>query len=133
MAASAGMRRGDRTLAPAEDANVAATDGGRRERETDPRGVGRLPARRFARKRSSACTARPREPGRRRPARRARRGPRLGRVTLTDGIRAASARVAAKARHVGIEEDAIEAYARSIPAQSPPAPDLEGADDETRA
>jgi hypothetical protein len=54
-------------------------------------------------------------------------------VTLTDDIRAAAARVAAEARSVRIVEHAIEPYARGIPAQSPPAPDIEGADDETRA
>jgi hypothetical protein len=54
-------------------------------------------------------------------------------VTLTDDIRAAAARVAAEARSVRIRENAIEPYARGIPAESPPAPDIEGADDETRA
>jgi hypothetical protein len=52
---------------------------------------------------------------------------------LTDDIRAGAARVAAKARSVRINEGAIEAYASMLPAESPPAPDLEGADDETRA
>lgn len=41
--------------------------------------------------------------------------------------------MAAKARRVNIDADAIDAYARELPAQSPPAPDLEGADDEQRA
>ncbi len=55
-------------------------------------------------------------------------------VGLTDDIRAASARVAAAAEHVRIAEDAIEPYAATLPAESPPAPDLEpGADDERRA
>jgi putative queuosine salvage protein len=54
-------------------------------------------------------------------------------VSLTDDIRAGAARVAARARAVRIDEDAIEPYARSLPSESPPAPDLEGADDETRA
>jgi putative queuosine salvage protein len=54
-------------------------------------------------------------------------------MTLTDDIRAAAARVAAEARSVRIVESAIEPYARGIPAESPPAPDIEGADDETRA
>jgi hypothetical protein len=54
-------------------------------------------------------------------------------VSLTDKIRAASARVAAEARSVRIIEAKIEPYARGIPAESPPAPDIEGADDETRA
>src|SRR3954468_24448088 len=52
---------------------------------------------------------------------------------LTDDIRAAAALVAGAARSVRIRAEAIEPYARSLPAQSPPAPDLEGADDETRA
>jgi hypothetical protein len=54
-------------------------------------------------------------------------------MSLTDDIRAGAARVAAAARRVRIREDAIEVYARDLPAQSPPAPDLEGADDEARA
>ena len=54
-------------------------------------------------------------------------------MTLTDEIRAAAARVAARARHVRIAEDAIEPYAATLPAESPPAPDLEGASLEDRA
>jgi Potential Queuosine, Q, salvage protein family len=54
-------------------------------------------------------------------------------VSLTDDIRAGAARVAAVAKHVRINEDAIEEYARTLAAESPPAPDLEGADNETRA
>jgi hypothetical protein len=54
-------------------------------------------------------------------------------MSLTDDIRAGAARVAAQARHVRIDEDAVEAYASTLAAESPPAPDLEGADDETRA
>src|SRR4051812_28898987 len=54
-------------------------------------------------------------------------------MSLTDDIRAQAARVAAQARAVTINHGAIEAYARSLPSESPPAPDLEGADDETRA
>jgi hypothetical protein len=55
-------------------------------------------------------------------------------MSLPDDIRAACARVAAAARHVRIERDAIPAYARTLPAQSPPAPDLApGASDEERA
>ncbi len=54
-------------------------------------------------------------------------------MSLTDEIRAAAARVAARARAVRIRENAIERYAHELPAESPPAPDLEGADDETRA
>ena len=34
---------------------------------------------------------------------------------------------------VRIDEDAIDAYARELPSVSPPAPDLDGADDELRA
>jgi hypothetical protein len=41
--------------------------------------------------------------------------------------------VAAKAQSVRINQDAIDEYASTLPAESPPAPDLEGADDETRA
>src|SRR3954453_1593 len=54
-------------------------------------------------------------------------------MTLTDDIRSAAARVAREAASVRIEHDRIEPYARELRAQSPPAPDLEGADDETRA
>jgi hypothetical protein len=41
--------------------------------------------------------------------------------------------VAARARHVRVVEEAIAPYAATLPADSPPAPDLAGADDETRA
>jgi hypothetical protein len=54
-------------------------------------------------------------------------------VTLTDDIRAATARVAAAARSVRVVEDAIEPYAATLPSERPPAPDLEGAGDEARA
>ena len=54
-------------------------------------------------------------------------------MALTDEIRAAAASVAARARHVRIAEDAIEPYAATLPAESPPAPDLEGASLEDRA
>ncbi len=54
-------------------------------------------------------------------------------MSLTDDIRAGAARVAAQAQSVQVNQDAIESYARTLPAESPPAPDLEGADDETRA
>jgi hypothetical protein len=54
-------------------------------------------------------------------------------MTLTDDIRRAAARVASEAANVRIAQDALEAYARELPAQSPPTPDLDGADDETRA
>jgi hypothetical protein len=54
-------------------------------------------------------------------------------MTLPDRIRAAAARVAARARFVRIVEDRIEPYAATLPAESPPAPDLEGASLEQRA
>jgi hypothetical protein len=55
-------------------------------------------------------------------------------MALTDDIRAACARVAAGARSVRIVEAAIEPYAAGLPAESPPAPDLEpGAGLEARA
>jgi hypothetical protein len=54
-------------------------------------------------------------------------------VALTDDIRAAAARVAGAAQRVRIREEAVEGYALTLPSTSPPAPDLEGADDETRA
>ena len=55
-------------------------------------------------------------------------------MALTDEIRAACAAVAAEARQVRIREEAIEAYAATLPAESPPAPDLApGEPDERRA
>jgi hypothetical protein len=55
-------------------------------------------------------------------------------MSMPDEIRAACARVAATARHVRVVEDAVPAYARTLPAKSPPAPDLApGASDEERA
>jgi len=54
-------------------------------------------------------------------------------VTLTDEIREAAAWVAGRAQHVRIDEAGIDAYARGLPSVSPPAPGLEGADDERRA
>jgi hypothetical protein len=55
-------------------------------------------------------------------------------VSLPDDIRAACARVAAQGRHVRIVADAISGYAATLPAASPPAPDLApGASDEARA
>ncbi len=55
-------------------------------------------------------------------------------MALVDDIRAACAGVAARARHVRVVEEAIEPYARTLPSQSPPAPDLAaGASDEERA
>jgi Potential Queuosine, Q, salvage protein family len=54
-------------------------------------------------------------------------------VSLPDEIRAAAAAVAGRARFVHIAEEAIEPYAATLPAESPPAPDLEGASLEDRA
>jgi Potential Queuosine, Q, salvage protein family len=55
-------------------------------------------------------------------------------MALPDEVRAACARVAGAARHVRIVDAAIPAYALTLPAESPPAPDLEpGASDERRA
>ena len=54
-------------------------------------------------------------------------------MALVDDIRAACAGVAGRARHVRVVEEAIEPYARTLPAESPPAPDLEGATLEQRA
>jgi hypothetical protein len=54
-------------------------------------------------------------------------------VALVDDIRAGCARVAQRATHVRIVEEAIEPYARTLPPESPPAPDLEGASLEERA
>jgi hypothetical protein len=51
-----------------------------------------------------------------------------------DDIRLACARVAARASHVRVVEEAVEPSARTLPAESPPAPDLPpGTPDETRA
>jgi hypothetical protein len=52
---------------------------------------------------------------------------------MVDAVRAAAARVAARARHVRIVEEAIEPYAATLPSESPPAPDLEGASPEQRS
>ncbi|MEA2281343.1 MAG: hypothetical protein QOK21_1950 [Solirubrobacteraceae bacterium] len=54
-------------------------------------------------------------------------------MALTDRIRERCAWVAGRARHVRIVEAAIAPYAATLPAQSPPPPDLEGAGDEQRA
>jgi hypothetical protein len=55
-------------------------------------------------------------------------------VSLTDDIRAACAAVAGRARQVRIREQAVKAYSATLPAQSPPAPDLApGEPDERRA
>ena len=55
------------------------------------------------------------------------------RMPLVDEIRAAAAAVAARARHVRIVDERIEPYAGTLPAESPPAPDLAGASLEQRA
>ncbi len=52
---------------------------------------------------------------------------------LPDDIRRAAAGVAAAARSVRVVDDAIAPYARTLPAASPPAPDLGGGDLEARA
>ena len=52
---------------------------------------------------------------------------------LVDEVRSACARVAGRAEHVRIVEAAIEHYARTLPPETPPAPDLEGASLEERA
>jgi hypothetical protein len=55
-------------------------------------------------------------------------------MPLPDEVRAACARVAGAARQVRIVEAAIPGYARTLPAESPPAPDLaSGATEEHRA
>jgi len=55
-------------------------------------------------------------------------------MSLPDRLRSACADVSAAARHVRIEQDEIAEYARTLPARSPPAPDLApGASDEERA
>ena len=55
-------------------------------------------------------------------------------VALADDIRAACAAVAGRARRVRIREGAVEAYAATLPAEFPPAPDLApGEPDERRA
>ena len=56
-----------------------------------------------------------------------------GAVALPDDVPAACARVAARATRVHVVEEAIEPYARTLPAASPPAPELGGADAERRA
>ena len=45
-------------------------------------------------------------------------------MALPDEVRAACAAVAAEATFVRVVEDAVEAYARNLPAASPPVPDL---------
>jgi Queuosine salvage protein len=54
-------------------------------------------------------------------------------MPLPDDIRTACADVAGRSRHVRVVEAAIVPYARTLPAESPPAPDLEGASPEDRA
>jgi Potential Queuosine, Q, salvage protein family len=58
----------------------------------------------------------------------------MARMSLPDEVRAGCARVADAARHVRIADSAIAAYAQTLPAGSPPAPELApGAPDEERA
>jgi hypothetical protein len=47
-------------------------------------------------------------------------------VSLPDDVRAACARVSARARHVHVIEEAIEPYAATLASESRPAPDLDG-------
>jgi hypothetical protein len=54
-------------------------------------------------------------------------------VTLPGDVRGACARVAAGARHVRVIAEAIEPYAATLDAQSPPAPDLDGSLEERAA
>ncbi len=54
-------------------------------------------------------------------------------MLLTDEIRRSAELVAGRSASVRIRREAIEAYASTLPSESPPAPDLEGADLETRA
>jgi hypothetical protein len=54
-------------------------------------------------------------------------------MALTDEIRERAAWVAARARRVRIDHDAIEPYALALPVETPPTPDLVGATDEERA
>jgi hypothetical protein len=54
-------------------------------------------------------------------------------MPLTDEIRERAAWVAARACSVRIDRDAIDAYAATLPAETPPAPDLAGATLEERA
>ena len=55
-------------------------------------------------------------------------------MALPDDVRTACAAVADRARHVRIVEEAVAAYAGTLPPTSPPAPDLPaGASDEDRA
>lgn len=54
-------------------------------------------------------------------------------MALVDDIRSACARVAVRATHVRIVEDAIGPYARTLPARAPAPPDLPGGDPEARA
>src|SRR4051794_23889569 len=54
-------------------------------------------------------------------------------MPLTDEIRDRARWVAARAARVRIELHAIDAYAAALPAETPPAPDLDGASLEDRA
>src|SRR3954452_16943441 len=52
-------------------------------------------------------------------------------MALPDDVRAACRAVAAVARHVTIDDEALAAYAATL-GEAPPAPDLGGGDDERR-
>ena len=54
-------------------------------------------------------------------------------MALPGDIRSACARVAARSRHVRVVDEAIEPYAATLAAESPPAPDVAGATLEERA
>jgi hypothetical protein len=54
-------------------------------------------------------------------------------VSLPGDVRSACARVAARARHVRVVEAAIEPYAETLSAASPPAPDVDGTLEERAA
>jgi hypothetical protein len=54
-------------------------------------------------------------------------------MALPGDIRSACARVAARSRHVRVMDEAIEPYAATLAAESPPAPDVGGATLEERA
>jgi hypothetical protein len=54
-------------------------------------------------------------------------------VSLPEDVRAACARVASKARSVRIVHEAMEPYAATLPAESPPAPDLDGTPEQRAA
>src|SRR3954452_23922665 len=103
-----------RPHAPGLGAAVGPGGGDRHDRRVAPRRARRL-----------ARADRP-------PRRHAPRGGR-GLTALLDEVRSACARVAARAQHVRIVDAAIEHYARTLPPQAPPSPDIEDASLEARA